>query len=323
VSYPPPGAIDSTFFEAVLARPRGFCAGVRRAIDIVERALVLHGAPVYVFHEIVHNGHVVAQLRERGAVFVDDLSLVPVGAATVFSAHGVSRAVVALAQRRSLQVIDATCPLVTKVHVQAQRYARMGHTIVVIGHAGHEEVVGTVGQVDGPVYVVGQVADVEALPMAVDAPVAYVTQTTLSVDDTRLVIAALHHKYLHVVGPSTDDICYATQNRQHAIRTLAAQVDLVLVVGASNSSNSQRLREVAEQQGLPAYLVQDENNVDSEWLVGARRVGISAGASTPELLVQRVTQRLRSLGAASVRELPGVDEQVAFRLPMQVLRRAA
>jgi len=318
-----PGPIVAPAAQVLLARPRGFCAGVVRAIEIVERALDLHGAPVYVFHEIVHNGHVVADLRTKGAVFVDSLEQVPKGAVTVFSAHGVSLAVVQQSQSRKLQVIDATCPLVTKVHLQAQRYARQGHVIVVIGHPGHEEVEGTMGRVETEVHLVSDIAQVAALPMPADAPVAYVTQTTLSLDDTRGIIAALKARYPAIVGPETDDICYATQNRQNAVRELAAQVDVVLVVGARNSSNSARLREVAQQQGRPAHLVQDETGIDPAWVAGARRIGITAGASTPAVLVQRVAQRLRELGAGEVRQAEGDDEGIVFRLPVAVLRRAA
>jgi len=318
-----PAPIVAPAAQVLLARPRGFCAGVVRAIEIVERALDLHGAPVYVFHEIVHNGHVVADLRTKGAVFVDSLEQVPKGAVTVFSAHGVSLAVMRLAQSRKLQVIDATCPLVTKVHLQAQRYARQGHVIVVIGHPGHEEVEGTMGRVETEVHLVSDVAQVAALPMPAGTPVAYVTQTTLSLDDTRGIIAALKARYPDIVGPETDDICYATQNRQNAVRELAAQVDIVLVVGARNSSNSARLREVAQQQGKPAHLVQDETGIDPAWVAGARRIGITAGASTPEVLVQRVAQRLRDLGAGDVRQAEGDDEGIVFRLPVALLRRAA
>jgi 4-hydroxy-3-methylbut-2-enyl diphosphate reductase len=309
--------------EVLLAQPRGFCAGVVRAIEIVERALELFGAPVYVFHEIVHNGHVVAGLRAQGAVFVDSLSEVPPGSVTIFSAHGVSNAVVREAYVRALDVIDATCPLVAKVHQQAQRYAQQGRTLVVIGHAGHEEVVGTMGRVDTPVHRAGHVDEVASLPIAADEPVAYVTQTTLSLDDTRAVIDALQRRFPDIVGPDTNDICYATQNRQSAVRALASSVDLVLVVGASNSSNSQRLREVAAQQGLSAHLVQDESGVDPAWLEGVRRIGLTAGASTPEVLVQRVAARLRSLGVADIRQADGAPEDVVFRLPVALLRRAA
>jgi 4-hydroxy-3-methylbut-2-enyl diphosphate reductase len=307
----------------LLAQPRGFCAGVVRAIEIVERALQLHGAPVYVFHEIVHNGHVVADLRDKGAVFVDSLDQVPKGAVTVFSAHGVSLAVVRQSQSRKLQVIDATCPLVTKVHLQAQRYSKLGHSIVIIGHAGHEEVEGTMGRVSTPVHLVSVVADVHKLTLPADAPLAYVTQTTLSLDDTREIIAALKQRYPQIVGPETDDICYATQNRQNAVRALADQVDLMLVVGAHNSSNSMRLREVAAQQGVQAHLVRDETDIDSRWLQGATRIGLSAGASTPEVLVQRVARRLQELGAADVRQIAGLEEGIVFRLPLSLLRRAA
>jgi 4-hydroxy-3-methylbut-2-enyl diphosphate reductase len=310
-------------FDVVMAQPRGFCAGVVRAIGIVERALELHGAPVYVFHEIVHNGHVVADLRARGAVFVDDLDSVPVGAVVVFSAHGVSRAVVAHAAERDLEVIDATCPLVTKVHMQAQRYARLGYAIVVIGHRGHEEVEGTMGSVDAPVFLVSSAADVAALALEPDTPLAYVTQTTLSLDDTREVIGALQARYPSIVGPNVDDICYATQNRQNAVRAMAGEVDLVIVVGARNSSNSARLREVAAQAGTAAHLVQDARELDAAWLAGVRRVGISAGASTPEVLVRQVCERLRALGAADVRQLDGVRESVVFRLPAELLRPTA
>jgi 4-hydroxy-3-methylbut-2-en-1-yl diphosphate reductase len=308
--------------QVLLARPRGFCAGVVRAIEIVERALELHGAPVYVYHEIVHNGHVVADLRARGAVFVDSLLQVPTDAVTVFSAHGVSLAVMREAQARGLLVIDATCPLVSKVHLQAQRYARLGHTIVVIGHAGHEEVEGTMGRVDTPVHLVSSVNDAERLCLPTEAPLAYVTQTTLSLDDTRDIIAVLCRRYPHIVGPETDDICYATQNRQNAVRELAAQVELVLVVGAGNSSNSMRLREVAAQQGVPAYLVQDDSGVRASWLTNVRRIGITAGASTPEVLVQRVAQRLREFGACDILQAEGLEEGIVFRLPVALLRRA-
>ncbi len=320
----PPALLDAANVpEVLLAQPRGFCAGVVRAIEIVERTLELRGAPVYVFHEIVHNGHVVDGLRQRGAVFVDSLEAVPRGAVTVFSAHGVSLTVVRRAQALGLEVIDATCPLVSKVHQQAQRYARLGHTVIVIGHAGHEEVEGTMGRVDTPVHLVSGVDDVGRLPLDARTPVAYVTQTTLSLDDTRDIIAALQRRFPSIVGPDTDDICYATQNRQNAVRDLAAQVDLVLVVGSRNSSNAMRLREVASHQGIAAHLVQDETGIDARWLTGVTRIGISAGASTPEVLVQRVARRLRELGAGDVRQLAGLEEQIVFRLPVALLRRAA
>lgn len=307
--------------QVILAQPRGFCAGVTRAIDIVDRALAIHGAPVHVFHEIVHNQWVVDDLRSRGAVFVDALDDVPAKAVVVFSAHGVSRQVVAHAKARGLHAIDATCPLVSKVHQQAQRFVRQGRTLLMIGHAGHEEVVGTMGQVDAPVHLVSHTADVDTLDLPGDAPVAYVTQTTLSLDDTREIIAALHARFPGIVGPEVDGICYATQNRQVAVRALAARVDLVLVVGARNSSNSNRLREVAERSGVPARLVQDEHEIDSAWLRGAPRVGVTSGASTPELLVQRVVAALAALHPdplTPVVQLPGVREDVSFRLPAEL-----
>lgn len=308
--------------NVLLAQPRGFCAGVARAIEIAERALAAHGAPVYVFHEIVHNGHVVADLAARGAIFVERIDDIPEGAVTVFSAHGVSTAVVENARRRHLQVIDATCPLVTKVHLQAQRYSQRGYTIVVVGHAGHEEVEGTRGSVTGPVHVVGTLDEIAALPMAVDDPVAYVTQTTLSLDDTRELIDALEARYPRIVGPGLDDICYATLNRQRAVQQLARRVDLVIVVGAHNSSNSNRLQEVAADQGVPAWLVQDADDVQAMWLDGVEHVGVTAGASTPEYLVREVCERLKQFGAGSVRELPGLAETVRFRLP-ESLRQIA
>jgi 4-hydroxy-3-methylbut-2-enyl diphosphate reductase len=308
--------------DVLLAQPRGFCAGVARAIEIAERALAAHGAPVYVFHEIVHNGHVVGDLAARGAIFVEDIEAIPEGAVTVFSAHGVATAVVDAARRRRLRVIDATCPLVTKVHLQAQRYSQRGYTIVVVGHAGHEEVEGTRGSVPGPVHVVGTLDEIVALPMSAGDPVAYVTQTTLSLDDTRELIDALESRYPDIVGPGLDDICYATLNRQRAVQQLARRVDLVIVVGAHNSSNSNRLQEVAADQGVPAWLVQDAEDVQSFWLDGVKNVGVTAGASTPEYLVRQVCERLREFGAASVRELPGLAETVRFRLP-ESLRQIA
>jgi 4-hydroxy-3-methylbut-2-enyl diphosphate reductase len=301
--------------EVLLAQPRGFCAGVGRAIEIVERALAMHGQPVYVYHEIVHNGYVVKDLADRGAVFVDDIDSIPHGAVTVFSAHGVSNAVVAQAKQRGLQVIDATCPLVAKVHVQAQRYTRAGHTLVIIGHAGHEEVEGTMGSVDAPVHLVSTLADVAALPIVPTARVAYVTQTTLSPDDTRELIDALKARFADLTGPDLDDICYATLNRQRAVRELAQEVDLVLVVGARNSSNSNRLREVAAQHGVPAYLIEDATEIDPSWLHRVKKVGVTAGASAPEVLVTEVRARLATMGATSVRQLKGPRETLSFRLP--------
>ena len=301
----------------VLAQPRGFCAGVTRAIEIVERALQKFGAPVFVFHEIVHNQFVVNELKGKGAVFVNALQDIPDGAVAIFSAHGVSQAVRRTAQEKHLQVVDATCPLVTKVHTQAQRYARKGYALVMIGHAGHEEVEGTMGSVDIDVQLVSEVADVDGLSFSAEQPLAYVTQTTLSLDDTRDIIAALMHKYPHIEGPHVDDICYATQNRQMAVRALAQQVDLVLVVGARNSSNSNRLREVAASENKPAYLVQDQSEIDARWLQGVTSVGITSGASTPEVLVQGVVQALMQAGT-HVQTLPGVQEDVLFRLPAEL-----
>jgi len=303
-----------------LAQPRGFCAGVTRAIDIVERALARHGAPVYVLHQIVHNHWVVDDLRARGAVFVDTLDQVPAGSPLVFSAHGVSRQVVAQAQQMRLQTDDATCPLVHKVHQQAQRFVRLGRTLLMIGHAGHEEVAGTLGQVDAPVHLIGHLDDVRALALPANTPLAYVTQTTLSLDDTRDIIEALHRRFTHIVGPEVDDICYATQNRQVAVRALATMVDLVLVVGAHNSSNANRLREVVERSGVPAHLIRDARDIQRGWLravspVGALRVGVSAGASTPEVLVQGVVQALQRWQTGAVVQLPGVQEDTRFRLP--------
>lgn len=301
--------------EIWLAQPRGVCAGVSRAIQIVERALQLHGAPIYVFHEIVHNRYVVRDLQQRGAVFVDSIAQIPYGAITIFSAHGVSTAVRDAAADRGLHVIDATCPMVTKVHVQAQRYARMGYQIIVVGHLGHEEVEGTVGSVGAPAHVVASPADVEHLPIDATARVAYVTQTTLGVDDTREVISALRRRWPDIVGPELSAICFATHNRQVAVRSLCSQVDVVLVLGASNSSNSSRLREVAVQCGRPAYLIDDASQLDPQWLEDCARVGITAGASVPETLVTQLCQRLRTLGARRQREMEGPIENVVFRLP--------
>jgi 4-hydroxy-3-methylbut-2-enyl diphosphate reductase len=305
-----------------LANPRGFCAGVDRAIDIVERAIELYGAPIHVRHEVVHNRHVVERLRTMGAVFVRELDEVPDGATVIFSAHGVSKAVEDEAKRRDLEVFDATCPLVTKVHVQAQRYSQRGHVIVVIGHAGHEEVEGTRGSVEGEVHVVGTLEEIAALPMLPGTPVAYVTQTTLSLDDTRVLIEALEDRYPDIVGPGLDDICYATLNRQRAVRSLVKHVDLVLVVGSHNSSNANRLQEVAADHGVPARLLETAAELDAAWLAGVRRIGVTAGASTPEHLVQGVLLRLRELGVGQVRELPGLAETTRFRLP-EMLRASA
>jgi 4-hydroxy-3-methylbut-2-enyl diphosphate reductase len=305
--------------QVILAQPRGFCAGVVRAVEIVERALELYGAPVYVFHEIVHNRYVVEGLQIRGAIFVQSLDAIPPASIVVFSAHGVSDAIVGQAEQQRLQVIDATWPLVTKVHLQAQRYSAKGYEIIIIGHLGHEEVDGTMGSVTGPVQVVSTPEDVAALKVVHPTRVAYVTQTTLSIDDTRAVIAALKHRFPAIQGPELDDICYATQNRQNAVRQLAREVDLLLVVGARNSSNSMRLREVGLQHGLAAHLIQDESEIDPNWLAGVSQVGVTAGASAPEVLVQRVLKRLRGLGVTATRELDGEPETVTFNLPKTLL----
>jgi 4-hydroxy-3-methylbut-2-en-1-yl diphosphate reductase len=307
--------------DVLLAQPRGFCAGVVRAVGIVEQALRLHGAPVYVFHEIVHNRHVVDDLRSRGVVFVDDLADVPPGAVTIFSAHGVSDAIEEQAQALDLRVVDATCPLVAKVHLQAQRYARLGHDVVVIGHRGHEEVEGTIGSVRGPVHLVTCSADVATLQVRDPSRVAYVTQTTLSLDDTRAIITRLRERFPAIQGPGVDDICYATQNRQNAVREMTPLVDLVLVVGARNSSNSNRLRELASEQGVAAYLVEDAGEIDPAWLRGVQTVGLTSGASAPEVLVTAACERLRELGAATIRPLPGLQETVTFRLPPMAAAR--
>ncbi len=307
--------------EIVLAQPRGFCAGVVRAVEIVELALRQYEPPIFVFHEIVHNPYVVNDLRKKGAVFVDDLADVPTGAVTIFSAHGVATQVVDQAKQKQLEVIDATCPLVTKVHLQAQKYSRAGCEVIIIGHIGHEEVEGTMGSVPGPVFVVATPEDVHSLSVKNPDKLAYVTQTTLSVDDTKDVITALQQRYPNIQGPSTDDICYATQNRQNAVRELSSQVDLLLVVGARNSSNSNRLREVSEQYGTTAHLIQDETEIQTNWFGNIRKVGITAGASTPEVLVERVIARLYECGAIAVRTIDGVQEKTTFVLPKVLVER--
>ncbi|WP_174287178.1 4-hydroxy-3-methylbut-2-enyl diphosphate reductase [Sphingomonas bacterium] len=306
--------------RVILANPRGFCAGVTRAIEIVERALERERAPVYVRHEIVHNRHVVDTLRRKGAVFVDELSEVPAGATTIFSAHGVAKAVQAEARARDLPVIDATCPLVTKVHVQGRRYARAGRIVVLIGHAGHAEVEGTMGQVDAPLHLVSTVDDVATLALPLDAPIAYITQTTLSVDDTRGIIAALHDRFSDVIGPDVADICYATQNRQTAVRDLAKASDLLIVVGSQTSSNSSRLREIGVEMGVPSYLVDDGGQVDPAWLDGVGTVGVTAGASAPDALVDSVIAALARLRPVETAQLDGVTEDVAFSLPPELRR---
>jgi 4-hydroxy-3-methylbut-2-enyl diphosphate reductase len=304
--------------RVILAQPRGFCAGVVRAIDIVELALQKYGPPIYVRHEIVHNRHVVDSLIAKGAHFVEELSEVPDGAITIFSAHGVSRAVIEEAKARNLPTLDATCPLVSKVHNQGRHYVAKGRTLILIGHAGHPEVEGTLGQIDGPTYLVQDEADIAALPLADDTPIAYVTQTTLSVDDTSAMIEALKRRFSDVVGPETRDICYATQNRQSAVRDLARVADLILVVGARNSSNSNRLREIAEESGVPGYLVADGSQVDPAWLQGVRVVGLTAGASAPEVLVEDVIGALRRIAPVEVSTLDGIEENVRFRLPLEL-----
>ena len=305
--------------DIVLANPRGFCAGVDRAIDIVNRALEVFGGPVYVRHEVVHNRHVVEDLRERGAVFVDELIEVPDDAVVIFSAHGVSRAVQDEAEDRRLKVFDATCPLVTKVHVEVAAFSNAGRECVLIGHAGHPEVEGTMGRYDGhhggASYLVEDEAQVAELEVRDPTTLAFVTQTTLSVDDTAKVIDALRKKFPQIQGPRKDDICYATQNRQDAVKSLADEVDIVLVVGSTNSSNSNRLKELAERCGAQAYLIDDATMIESHWLSGTRSVGVTAGASPPELLVEQVISALRERGAVDIRNLDGREENITFSLP--------
>lgn len=308
--------------EVVLAPPRGFCAGVDRAIDIVERALELHGAPIYVRHEIVHNRYVVQDLKQKGAIFIDELHEAPAGAIVVFSAHGVAQAVRAEAEQMGLKVFDATCPLVTKVHVEVAKMRAAGREIIMIGHKGHPEVEGTLGQADGGMYLVETVADVAVLQVIDPANLAFVTQTTLSVDDAAAVAQALRTRFPAIVEPKKSDICYATQNRQDAVKIMAPDCDLVLVVGSPNSSNSNRLREVAERKGAAAYLIDGPEMIDPAWLAQTRRVGVTAGASAPEVLVNQVIVRLKELGAMSVRTLAGTPENVSFPLPKELSRKA-
>ncbi|MBI3093966.1 MAG: 4-hydroxy-3-methylbut-2-enyl diphosphate reductase [Rhodocyclales bacterium] len=307
--------------QILLANPRGFCAGVERAIAIVERALEKFGAPIYVRHEVVHNRYVVDGLKAKGAIFVEELDEVPDGATVVFSAHGVPQAVRREAEARGLKVFDATCPLVTKVHLEVSRLHKQGYEIVMIGHKGHPEVEGTMGQATGQMYLVENVDDVAQLKVGAGAPapLAYVTQTTLSVDDARVIVHALMERFPHIVGPRKDDICYATQNRQDAVKAMAGKVDLVIVVGSKNSSNSNRLREVAAIGGIPAYLVDGADQIDPQWLAGDARVGVTAGASAPEVLVNGVVQRLQALGAGSIETLVGAEENVNFPLPKELL----
>jgi 4-hydroxy-3-methylbut-2-enyl diphosphate reductase len=304
--------------RVVLAQPRGFCAGVERAIEIVERALKKYGPPIYVRHEIVHNRHVVEDLRTRGAVFVDDLDEVPAGAMTIFSAHGVAKRVEEVAQRRGLPVIDATCPLVSKVHNEGRRYAAAGRDVVLVGHAGHAEVEGTVGQIPGRVHLVQTVDDVARLAPNDPEQLSYITQTTLSVDDTRHIIAALKARFPSIIGPDVRDICYATQNRQQAVRDLAHRVDVILVVGSKNSSNSNRLREIGAESGRPAYLIDDAIDLQADWFRNVGSVGLTAGASAPEILVQGVIEGLRRFDQIELTTLDGVAEDVRFRFPSEL-----
>ena len=306
--------------DVVLANPRGFCAGVERAIETVERALELHGAPIYVRHEIVHNKYVVDDLKAKGAVFVEELDEVPTGATVIFSAHGVSKAVRADAEGRGLKVFDATCPLVTKVHVEVARMLKNGYEIVMIGHRGHPETEGTMGQAGRGMHLVETVADVADLKVSLPDRLAYVTQTTLSIDDAKAIVAALKARFPAIRGPKKDDICYATQNRQDAVKFMAPQCEVVIVVGSPNSSNSNRLREVAQHMGAQAYMVDRAADLRPEWIAGKRRVGVTAGASAPQVLVDELVARLRALGAESVRQLEGITERVVFTLPRELAR---
>jgi 4-hydroxy-3-methylbut-2-enyl diphosphate reductase len=305
--------------EVVLANPRGFCAGVERAIETVERALELFGPPIYVRHEIVHNKYVVDDLRAKGAVFVEELDEVPAGATVIFSAHGVSKQVRADAERRGLKVFDATCPLVTKVHVEVMRMLRGGYEVVMIGHRGHPETEGTMGQATRGMHLVETVDDVAKLRVAEPGKLAYVTQTTLSIDDAKAIVAALKARFPSIRGPKKDDICYATQNRQDAVKAMAPHCDVVIVVGSPNSSNSNRLREVAQHMGAQAYMVDRAADLKPEWVAGKRRVGVTAGASAPPVLVDELIARLKALGAENVEALPGITERVVFTLPRELL----
>jgi 4-hydroxy-3-methylbut-2-enyl diphosphate reductase len=308
----------STDSEVLLANPRGFCAGVERAISIVERALEIHGAPIYVRHEVVHNKFVVEDLRNKGAIFIEELDDVPAGSTLIFSAHGVPQSVRRDAEARGLRVFDATCPLVTKVHVEVSKMRSQGREIIMIGHKGHPEAEGTMGQSEGGMYLVETVNDVADLQVTDPAMLAYVTQTTLSVDDAQVVVDALKARFPAIIGPKKDDICYATQNRQDAVKFMTPQVDAVIVVGSKNSSNSNRLREVAAARNVPAWLVDNAAGIEPAWLEGKRRIGVTAGASAPEVLVHEVIERLRSLGAKNVRTLEGVTENVTFPIPKEL-----
>lgn len=309
--------------KVILAQPRGFCAGVERAIEIVEMALEKFGPPIYVRHEIVHNPHVVKRLANKGVIFVEETDEVPLSAVTIFSAHGVSEQVETHAKERGLQVIDATCPLVSKVHTEGQRYAKSGREIILIGHEGHPEIEGTLGRIPGVVHLISEASDVASLEVKNPEMLAYITQTTLSVDDTRAVIDALKARFPSIVGPATKDICYATQNRQGAVRELAKHVDVVLVIGAHNSSNSNRLQECAKEEGVPAYLIEDASHLEKEWLADKKIVGITAGASAPEDLVQDLIEKLREIEPVEVTLLPGEAENVHFRLPLALTKAQA
>ncbi|WP_045224577.1 4-hydroxy-3-methylbut-2-enyl diphosphate reductase [Methyloterricola oryzae] len=311
--------------EIILANPRGFCAGVDRAIEIVERAIEVFGAPIYVRHEVVHNRYVVDGLRERGAVFVEELSEVPEKSTVIFSAHGVSKQIQEEARERQLQVFDATCPLVTKVHIEVHHHAHGGREIIFIGHAGHPEVEGTMGQYDNPeggIYLVESPEDVQTLRVKNPDNLAYVTQTTLSIDDTEAVVVALKQRFPNIIGPKKDDICYATQNRQDAVKKLAVACDVILVVGSPNSSNSNRLREIAEKLGKQAYLIDNANQLRRDWVTGAGKIGVTAGASAPEILVKRVVEQLREWGGNVELENAGIEEKVVFSLPKELRKRA-
>jgi 4-hydroxy-3-methylbut-2-enyl diphosphate reductase len=305
--------------EILMAQPRGFCAGVDRAINIVNEALVRFGAPIYVRHEIVHNAYVVNELREKGAVFVDELHEVPKGGIVVFSAHGVSQEVRKDAEQRGLQVYDATCPLVTKVHLEVVKMCKEGYTVLMIGHAGHPEVEGTMGQVKEGVFLIEKISDVEKLPFPSDEKIAFVTQTTLSVDETKEIVEALTKKFPNIVQPRKQDICYATQNRQDAVKFMAPQVEVVIVVGSATSSNSNRLRELSEKLGVPSYMVDAPEQLKPEWFAGKKRVGLTAGASAPESLAQSIVARIQEFGPRSVRPLAGVVEDVTFSLPKNLV----
>ena len=307
--------------EVLLANPRGFCAGVERAIETVERALELHGGPIYVRHEIVHNRYVVENLRAKGAVFVEELDEVPPGATVIFSAHGVSKQVRADAERRGLKVFDATCPLVTKVHLEVARMLRAGYEVVMIGHRGHPETEGTMGQATRGMHLIETVEDVAKLEIGTPDKIAYVTQTTLSIDDARVIVTALKARFPAIRGPKKDDICYATQNRQDAVKWMAPRCEVVIVVGSPNSSNSNRLREVAENMGAQAYMVDRAADLQPEWIAGKRRVGVTAGASAPQVLVDELIARLKELGAADVQQLDGITENVVFTLPRELVRQ--